>query len=140
MADKEINRREAIKQFLAAGGLVTAASFLPGKWIKPVIASGKLAPHAQASACPFDVPIYDWNSDRTGWTEINSICLTEPPFEGQTIDDDSWIGDDEIYEYVYYPNGVELYEWENLGAGFYFIDESPLLGDLNNSNNLKNRR
>lgn len=140
MPNKEISRREALKQLFAAGGLVTAASFLPGKWVKPVIASGKLAPHAQASACPFDVPIYDWNQGLTGWEEINSICLTEPPFEGQIIEDDSWSGDDKIYEYVYYPNGVELYDWENLGAGFYFVDEPPFPGETNLPSSQRKRR
>jgi hypothetical protein len=50
---KAINRREMLKKgALAAGGAITAAAFLDGKWLKPIVKTGVLPVHAQAS-CPF---------------------------------------------------------------------------------------
>ena len=51
-SQKSINRREMLKKgALAAGGAITAAAFLDGKWLKPVVKTGVLPVHAQASAC-----------------------------------------------------------------------------------------
>ncbi len=49
---KIIGRRQLLKALAAAGGAVTAASMLPGKWSKPVIEAGVLPAHAQTSALP----------------------------------------------------------------------------------------
>ena len=46
---KQINRRKMLKGVLAAGGAITAAAFLDGKWLKPVVKTGILPVHAQAS-------------------------------------------------------------------------------------------
>ena len=47
---KPINRREMLKKgALAASGAITAAAFLDGKWLKPVVKTGVLPVHAQAS-------------------------------------------------------------------------------------------
>jgi hypothetical protein len=48
--EKTIGRRELLKALAATGGAVTAASMLPGKWVKPVIEAGVLPAHAQSSA------------------------------------------------------------------------------------------
>ena len=49
---KSINRREMLKKgALAAGGAITAAAFLDGKWLKPIVKTGVLPVHAQASMC-----------------------------------------------------------------------------------------
>jgi hypothetical protein len=38
-----------LKVLAAAGGGITAAAFLPAKWVKPIVNSGVLPVHAQAS-------------------------------------------------------------------------------------------
>ena len=49
-SQKPINRREMLKKgALAAGGAITAAAFLDEKWIKPIVKTGILPVHAQAS-------------------------------------------------------------------------------------------
>ena len=49
-SQKPIKRREMLKKgALAAGGAITAAAFLDGKWLKPVVKTGVLPVHAQAS-------------------------------------------------------------------------------------------
>ena len=50
MASHHITRRQALKTILAAGGGIGAAAFLPSHWLKPVVRSGVLPAHAQASA------------------------------------------------------------------------------------------
>ena len=56
-------RRRLLKA-LAAGGVVTAASMVPGKWSSPVLKSGVLPAHAQVTPnymirCSGDDPILD---------------------------------------------------------------------------------
>lgn len=46
---KQINRRKMLKGVLAVSGAITAAAFLDGKWLKPVVKTGILPVHAQAS-------------------------------------------------------------------------------------------
>jgi len=49
---KPINRREMLKKgALATGAAITAAAFLDGKWLKPIVKTGILPVHAQASVC-----------------------------------------------------------------------------------------
>jgi len=51
-SNKSINRREMLKKgALAAGGAITAAASLDGKWLKPIVNTGILPVHAQASVC-----------------------------------------------------------------------------------------
>ena len=45
-----INRRELLKALGAAGGVLAAAAFLPGKWARPVVEAGVMPAHAQSSA------------------------------------------------------------------------------------------
>ena len=49
MSQKMISRRDALKIALAAGGGITAAAFLPQKWVDPMVKSGVLPVHAQTS-------------------------------------------------------------------------------------------
>lgn len=59
--NSRINRRQLIKM-LAAGGAVTAASMVPGKWSSPAVKTGVLPAHAQVTqtfnlTCPADSQI-----------------------------------------------------------------------------------
>jgi hypothetical protein len=47
---KNISRRDLLKAIIAGSGGFVATSFLPEKWLKPVVKSGVLPVHAQASA------------------------------------------------------------------------------------------
>jgi hypothetical protein len=44
-----LSRRDLVKFLAAAGGSLSASILLPGRWIKPEIASGVLPAHAQAT-------------------------------------------------------------------------------------------
>lgn len=57
---EKISRRELLKAIIAGGGGIIATGFLPEKWLKPVVKSGVLPVHAQASA-PEPTPIPDQN-------------------------------------------------------------------------------
>jgi hypothetical protein len=48
--EKKISRRDLLKGFIAGSGGIVAAGFVPEKWLKPVVKSGVLPVHAQASA------------------------------------------------------------------------------------------
>lgn len=48
--DKKITRRDLLKALIAGSGGIVAAGFVPEKWLKPVVKSGVLPVHAQASA------------------------------------------------------------------------------------------
>lgn len=48
--EKIISRRDLLKALIAGGGGIVAAGFIPQKWFKPVVKSGVLPAHAQASA------------------------------------------------------------------------------------------
>lgn len=47
-----LSRRELLKVLAAGSSALAAAAFLPGKWIRPVVSSGVLPAHAQASNEP----------------------------------------------------------------------------------------
>ena len=49
MAKNIISRRQLLKNTIAAGTALTAASFLPAHWFKPVVMAGVLPAHAQTS-------------------------------------------------------------------------------------------
>ena len=50
MPSQKMSRRQALKILLAASGGLTAAAFLPAKWLKPIVSAGVLPAHARASA------------------------------------------------------------------------------------------
>jgi hypothetical protein len=56
MTTGKITRRQALKALLAAGGGIGAASFLPARWLKPVVHSGVLPAHASTSSLPISKP------------------------------------------------------------------------------------
>ena len=64
--DQSLNRRELLKILAAAGGGLTAAAFLPGKWLKPVIEAGVLPVHAQAS-CILEIGGLEITCDGLGY-------------------------------------------------------------------------
>lgn len=43
------SRREALRKILISGGVITSASFLPDKWVKPVVDSIVVPAHALTS-------------------------------------------------------------------------------------------
>lgn len=47
---KNISRRDLLRAIVAGSGGFVATSFLPEKWLRPVVKSGVLPVHAQASA------------------------------------------------------------------------------------------
>ena len=47
--EKKITRRDLLKALIAGSGGIVAAGFVPEKWLKPVVKSGVLPVHAQAS-------------------------------------------------------------------------------------------
>ncbi len=47
--EKKISRRDLLKALIAGSGGIVAAGFVPEKWLKPVVKSGVLPVHAQAS-------------------------------------------------------------------------------------------
>ena len=53
---RTLSRRQLLKALVASGSAVTAASFLPCQWRKPVINVGVLPVHAQISPVPTDTP------------------------------------------------------------------------------------
>ena len=50
MISEHSSRREALKSILAVTGGLAAAAFLPARWVKPVVNTGTIPAHAQASA------------------------------------------------------------------------------------------
>lgn len=80
-----INRREMIKKgALAAGGALGVAAFLDGKWVKPVVKSGVLPVHAQATvfSCNEFIDIIEFFDD------ISNIHFRLVPKEGVNPSED----------------------------------------------------
>jgi hypothetical protein len=50
--EREVARRRLLKVLVAAGGVFTASSVLPAKWLRPLVEMGTLPSHAQASDIP----------------------------------------------------------------------------------------
>lgn len=55
--EKKITRRDALKAIIAGSSGIVAAGFVPEKWLKPVVKTGVLPVHAQASS-PTPTPDY----------------------------------------------------------------------------------
>jgi len=70
--EQSLNRRELLKVLAAASGGLTAAAFLPARWLKPVIETGVLPAHAQATCC-LEIS-YAYNADLV---ETNNMCFVE---------------------------------------------------------------
>ena len=64
-SQKPIKRREMLKKgALATGVAITAAAFLDGKWLKPVVKTGVLPVHAQASVVAVPALPAQWFNKR----------------------------------------------------------------------------
>ncbi len=68
---QNVNRREALKALAAAGGALTAAAFLPGRWTKPLVESGVLPAHAQGSVCGGSYTFVSCAISNVYWTWSN---------------------------------------------------------------------
>ena len=80
---KPINRREMLKKgAMAVGGAITAAAFLDGKWLKPIVKTGILPVHAQASMCGeyTFVPSFIWDNESAYnlWVTVLPASPTPP--------------------------------------------------------------
>jgi hypothetical protein len=116
---KKITRREALKALTAAGGAVLTGAMLPDKWAKPVVGSGVLPAHAQASASFILVECEFYQSDSY---PINFRALISP-VEANISLTCAW-------SYTPYANGVSGDQIEPAGTftvttnseGFAFVN------------------
>jgi hypothetical protein len=68
-----ISRRNALKTILAAAGGLGAAAFLPESWARPVVRTGILPAHAQASSPAVDeisILYDDWETDNMTYGNV----------------------------------------------------------------------
>ncbi len=111
-----LGRRDLLKALAAGGAAVTAASLLPGKWVKPMVEAGVLPAHAQTSdlaianlrdtfqaavldvgAAALDVAYFDYTDGLCQVDENTQLFVsTNPPggdlgFSGKTIA--QWFGE-----------------------------------------------
>ena len=88
-----MDRRKMLKSALAAGGAITAAAFMEGKWLKPVVKTGVLPVHAQ-STCPFVFFIYNVTdndpNDSSGTVDLLAVAsldkVTNNPQPGDLLE------------------------------------------------------
>jgi hypothetical protein len=101
MATRKITRRQALKSLLAAGGGLGAASFLPVRWLKPVVSSGVLPVHAQASGIPYTLVLQhlagggetpDADAHTLTFTGLAAFALTDYPFKSDAAGPDPVTG------------------------------------------------
>jgi hypothetical protein len=84
MLQKPISRRTLIKALLASGAGVTAASFVPGKWLKPLVTTGVLPVHAQSSLnSGIDGTVYDESRSNPLAGVVVTASLTTTGLPGQ---------------------------------------------------------
>jgi hypothetical protein len=72
MPQYPIHRRALLKTLIAVGGGLTAATFLPARWTKPLVKSGVLPVHAQTSAAYYLTAGYS-NVDAARRLEVTNI-------------------------------------------------------------------
>lgn len=63
-----LTRRQALKTIVAATGAVAASSFVPEKWVKPLVKTGVVPAHAQASVDLFQVEAIALDTDFLPWS------------------------------------------------------------------------
>ena len=68
---QSLSRRELLKVLASGGTALAAASFLPAKWLKPVIEAGVLPAHAQATPT---LRIYDVILFSNATTPLSPDC------------------------------------------------------------------
>jgi hypothetical protein len=156
---KQLSRRQALKTILAAGGGVTAASFIPSQWLKPVVRSGVLPVHAQASAsnnsCGSMIETVFWLNSST--IMISAIILQTiydaydddlyfnyfidssqaPSFTPGGLNagkyPDGWVGYDE-YRNVYLADDSD----NDYPGGKVWFDDNALINDVTGTPTLMN--
>jgi hypothetical protein len=74
--ERAVARRRLLKILAAAGGVFTASSALPGKWIRPIVETGILPSHAQASVVPRPLCYTATSSPTPTWMPV---CYTPTP-------------------------------------------------------------
>jgi hypothetical protein len=88
MKKQDITRRDLLKVLAAAGGGITAAAFLPEKWVKPVVNSGVLPVHAQASGATGTITgtVYQCGGGTVANQDVTiTVLLTDPLKTGNAI-------------------------------------------------------
>lgn len=63
--------------------------------------------------------VYDESLDTTSWQYQGTYCQENAASDGDMISFYSPYWED-TYNYYYYPEGVDAYDWPNLGAGYYY--------------------
>jgi len=71
----KLSRREALKALSAASGAILTAAMLPDKWARPVVGSGVLPAHAQASRIFVIESCEVYQNDGA---PVNSRCWIDP--------------------------------------------------------------
>ncbi len=82
--EKKITRRDALKAIIAGSSGIVAAGFVPEKWLKPVVKSGVLPVHAQASS-PTPTPDYIQGNYIVGNTLIAFALVSSQPIASGDI-------------------------------------------------------
>ena len=125
MVNNKLSRRQALKTLLAAGGSIGAASFLPARWMKPVVQSGVLPAHAQASGMASCAPLFDLeflNAGESGeyYLEFQFVSDPDPRPTSYTVSNVSikgtttgWAVNDGIM------NGITCSEINEINPGFW---------------------
>jgi hypothetical protein len=87
MDNYPIARRTLLKTILAGSGSIVAASFLPGRWLKPVVRMGVLPAHAQSSDPTCSAGTFGMTVLVTPTTEVQLITIITTPSSmiGQNI-------------------------------------------------------
>ena len=86
MFRKPVSRREMIKILAAAAGGLSAAAFLPARWLKPVVSAGVIPTHARASVCANTIDSYVMVAGGQGNSKhytITSLTLPSPILQNQ---------------------------------------------------------
>jgi hypothetical protein len=87
MQNTPISRRTLLKALLAGGGSVVALSFLPERWLKPVVHTGVLPAHAASSSCSVGTYGLTVLVTPTEAVQLLTFVTTPASMLGQTI---SW--------------------------------------------------
>jgi hypothetical protein len=106
MYSNKITRRQVLKTLLAASGGLTAAAFLPSKWLKPMVMSGVLPVHARASSV---------------YTSAN------PALAGNAVGSTNGHVLNNFYPYIYFTFGSPSIEYSNITAQLIGPDVSGVV-------------
>ena len=82
------NRRSSLKRILVGGGIISAGSQVPNKWVRPVVDSVMLPAHAQAS--PLSATS---TSDAQAPSSTSDAQAPSPGQSGRQLGEDAGIGE-----------------------------------------------